>query len=106
MCVIFHNLLILNIQGSLHFLAPRLEGHPLLAVHHSLFNIFLGTLHICRPALHSQHEDVSFCDSRDPLNVVMVTKDAGYCGARDPLNMIMAAEGTCKNVLNLTLMLV
>jgi hypothetical protein len=58
--VTFRNLLILNIEELLDFLAPppRLEEHPLLAVHHSLFNIFLATLHIWRPALHPQHEDV------------------------------------------------
>ena len=44
LCVTFHNLLILNIEGLLDFLAPRLEDPPLLAVHHSLFNVFLASL--------------------------------------------------------------
>ena len=104
LCVTFHNLLILNIEELLDFLAPRLEDHPLSAVHHSLFNIFLASVHIWRPALHPQHEDVLFCDCRGPFNVVMVTEGARCCDSRDRLDMIMASENNCK--LNLPLMYV
>jgi hypothetical protein len=37
---------------------PKLEDHPLLVVCDSLFNIFAATLHIWRPFLHPQSEDV------------------------------------------------
>jgi hypothetical protein len=50
--VTFHNLLILNIEWLLDLLASRLEDHLLFAVHHSLFNIFLASLHMWRPFLH------------------------------------------------------
>jgi len=36
---------------------PKLEDHPLSAVHDCLFNIFAATLHTQRTSLHPQPED-------------------------------------------------
>ena len=37
---------------------PKLENHPLSAFRDCLFNVFAVTLHVCRPFLHPQREDV------------------------------------------------
>jgi hypothetical protein len=49
---------------------PKLEDHPLSAVHDCLFNVFAATLHIRRPFLHPQPEDVPRRGDRDPLIMV------------------------------------
>jgi hypothetical protein len=46
---------------------PKMEDHPLLAVHDCLFNVFAATLHIRRLFLHPQPEDVPYRGDRDPL---------------------------------------
>jgi hypothetical protein len=46
---------------------PKLEDHPLSAVHVYLFNIFSANFHIWRPFLHPQPEDAPCCGDRDPL---------------------------------------
>jgi hypothetical protein len=46
---------------------PKLENHPLSAVHDFLFHIFAATLHIWRPFLQSQPENAPCCDGRYPL---------------------------------------
>jgi hypothetical protein len=37
---------------------PKLEGHPLPAVRHCLFNVFAATLHIRRPFLNETYSRV------------------------------------------------
>jgi hypothetical protein len=44
----------------------NLEDHPVSFVLGCLFNIFAANLHIWRPFLHSQPEDVTWCSVRDP----------------------------------------
>jgi hypothetical protein len=46
---------------------PKLESHPLSAVHYCLFNVFAATLHIRRPFLHQQPEEAPCHCDRDPL---------------------------------------
>jgi hypothetical protein len=46
---------------------PKLENRPLSAVRDCLFNIFAVTLHIRRPLLHPQPEDVPCRGDKDPL---------------------------------------
>jgi hypothetical protein len=46
---------------------PKLEDHPLLAVHDCLFNVLAATLHNWRPFLHPQPEDAPCRGERDPL---------------------------------------
>jgi hypothetical protein len=41
---------------------PKVEGHPLLAVHDYLFNAFAATLHIQRLFLHLQPENPLIMD--------------------------------------------
>jgi hypothetical protein len=52
-------------------LAPRptlkLEDHLFSTVRNCLLNIFLPTLHICRPFLHPQPEDAPYWGEVDPL---------------------------------------
>jgi hypothetical protein len=50
---------------------PKMEDHPLSAVRDCLFNVFAATLHIQRPFLHPQPEDVPCRGDRDRL--IMVT---------------------------------
>jgi len=45
---------------------PKLEGHPLLAPHKSLFNIFDANLHTWRPFFQRQPEDAPYYGERDP----------------------------------------
>ena len=45
---------------------PKLEGHPLSALHNSLFNIFATNLHTWRSFVHWQPEDAPCCGERDP----------------------------------------
>jgi hypothetical protein len=45
---------------------PKLEGHPLSAVRDCLFNRFAATLHMRRPFLHPQPDDVS-CRGDGPI---------------------------------------
>ena len=47
---------------------PNLEDHPLSAVRDCISNLFVVTLHICRPFLFTQHEDAPCCDDWDPFN--------------------------------------
>jgi hypothetical protein len=51
---------------------PKLEDHPLSAVHDYLFHIFAATLHIWGPFRHHQPEDVPYHSDRDPLSTVLV----------------------------------
>jgi hypothetical protein len=44
---------------------PKLENHPLLSVHGSLFNIFAANLYCWRPFLDPQPEDAPCCGDRD-----------------------------------------
>jgi hypothetical protein len=68
LCDLFRNMVIF--YGE-ELLAPRptpkLDDHPLSVVRDCLFNVFAATLHIRRPFLHPQPEDVSFRGDRDPL---------------------------------------
>ena len=48
-------------------LAPKLEDHPLSAVHDCLFNTLAATLHIWRQFLHPQPEAAPCRGDRDPL---------------------------------------
>jgi hypothetical protein len=71
LCAVFHNMVIFY---GVELLGPRptpkLEDHPLLADQDCLFNVFAATLHIQRPFLHLQPEDVPCRDYRDPLIMV------------------------------------
>ena len=46
---------------------PKLENHPLSAVHDCLFNIFATTLHTVGPLLQPQPKDAPCRGDRDPL---------------------------------------
>ena len=46
---------------------PKLEDHSVSAVRDCLFNLFAATLHIWRPFLHPQTEEVPCRGDRDPL---------------------------------------
>ena len=46
---------------------PKLEYHPLSAVHDCLFNIFAATLHIGSRSFHPKPEDAPCRGDRDPL---------------------------------------
>jgi hypothetical protein len=48
---------------------PKLEDHPLLAVHDCLFNIFTAALHIWRPSPLSETRDMPFRSDKDPHNM-------------------------------------
>jgi hypothetical protein len=52
---------------------PKLEDHPLSALHDCLFIIFAATLPIWRPFLHPQPEDAPCRGDRDPLITVTGT---------------------------------
>ena len=54
---------LLNVSTS------KVQGRPLSAVRDRLFNITVATLHIWRPFLHPQPEDVSFCGYGDPGSI-------------------------------------
>jgi hypothetical protein len=50
---------------------PKLEDHPLSAVHDCLFNVFAATHHNWRLFLHPQPEDAPCRGDRDPFNTGM-----------------------------------
>jgi hypothetical protein len=69
---------------------PKLEDHPFLPFCDYLFNIFAAILHICRPFLHPQPEDMPCRGHRDPLITVTGTHLSLWQGPtyhcdRDPL---------------------
>ena len=45
---------------------PKLEEHPLSAIHDYLLNIFAATLHTWRPFLHPQSNNAACRDDKDP----------------------------------------
>jgi hypothetical protein len=74
LCIVVHNLVVFYGEELLApRLTPKLEGHPLSAVHDCLLNVFTATFHIRRPFLHPQHEDAPCCGDRDRLIVVTGT---------------------------------
>jgi len=64
---------------------PKLRDYPLSAVHDCLFSILAATLHIWRPFVHPQSEDVQYCGDRDPLitvlklNLIFYTEERKIC---------------------------
>jgi len=52
---------------------PKMEDHPLSAVRDCLFKVFAATLHIWRPFLQLQPEDVPYCCDRDPVCLANIT---------------------------------
>jgi hypothetical protein len=65
LCIVFRNMVIFYGEELLApHPTPKLEDHPLSAVRDC---IFAATLHIRRPFLHPQPEDVPCHGDRDPL---------------------------------------
>jgi len=55
-CVKFCNTVFYGVELLAHGPTPKLEDHPLSAVHNCLFNIFTATFHICRSSPPSTTE--------------------------------------------------